>query len=166
MPSFLTPDFGLIFWLVLAFSVMFFVLAKFAFPAIVGMVEERKKFIDESLIKAREANEKLAQIQEESEQLLKATREEQALILKGAMATRDSIVAEAKKKADEEGKRQLQEAKEQIATEKEKALRDIREEVAQLSVQIAEQLLRRQLSDENKQNELIDKILDELVVNK
>lgn len=166
MPSFLTPDFGLIFWLVLAFSVMFFVLAKFAFPAIVGMVEERKKFIDESLIKAREANEKLAQIQEESEQLLKATREEQALILKGAMATRDSIVAEAKKKADEEGKRQLQEAKEQIAAEKEKALRDIREEVAQLSVQIAEQLLRRQLSDENKQNELIDKILDELVVNK
>lgn len=165
MPSFLTPDFGLIFWLVLAFSVMFFVLAKFAFPAIVGMVEERKKYIDESLLKAREANEKLAQIQQESELLLKAAREEQALILKGAMATRDSIVAEAKNKADEEGKRQLKEAKLQIAAEKENALRDIREEVAQLSVQIAEQLLRQQLSDEKKQIDLIENILNEVTAN-
>lgn len=166
MPSFLIPDFGLIFWLVLAFSVMFFVLAKFAFPVIVGMVEERKKFIDESLVKAREANAKLAEIQQEGEQLLKVAREEQALILKGAMATRDSIIAEAKKTAEEEGKRQLKEAKQQIAAEKENALRDIRAEVAQLSVQIAEQLLRQQLADENKQAALIEKMLDEVDLNK
>ena len=92
MPSILTPDFGLLFWMLLSFLVVFFLLAKYGFPAIVKAVEERKNFIDESLKNAREANEKLAGIQAESETLLREAREKQAQIIKEAMATRDSII--------------------------------------------------------------------------
>ncbi|MBQ0158693.1 MAG: ATP synthase F0 subunit B, partial [Bacteroidales bacterium] len=92
LPSILTPDFGLLFWMLLAFVVVFFVLAKFGFPAITKMVEERKQYIDDSLRSAREANEKLAGIQAESEKLLREAREKQADIIKEAMATRDAIV--------------------------------------------------------------------------
>lgn len=99
MPSFFTPDFGLLFWMFITFLVVLIVVGKFGFPAIVKMVEERKAYIDESLNKAREANEKLANIQAESEQILKKAREQQAQILKEAMATRDNIVKDAQIKA-------------------------------------------------------------------
>lgn len=166
MPSFLTPDFGLIFWLLLAFSVLFFVLAKFGFPAIIKMVEERKEFIDESLLKAKEANERLAQIQVESESILKEAREQQAQILKEAMATKESIVAEAKVKAEREGEKLLQDAKNQIALEKENALRDIRSQVAELSVLIAEKVIRKELQNSSEQAAMIERLLDEVETNK
>ena len=89
MPSILTPDFGLMFWMLLAFLVVFGLLAKFGFPTIVKAVEDRKNFIDESLKNAREANEKLANIKVESEQILHEAHEKQAQIIKEAMATRD-----------------------------------------------------------------------------
>ena len=100
MPSILTPDFGLLFWMLVSFLVVFCLLAKFGFPAILGAVEERKNFIDESLKNAREANEKLAGIKAESESILREAREKQAEIIKEAMATRDGIVTRHKPKAD------------------------------------------------------------------
>lgn len=84
LPSILTPDAGLLFWMLLAFLVVFFFVAKFGFPVIIKMVEERKNYIDEALGKAREANEKLADIQLESERMLNETRNQQAEILKQA----------------------------------------------------------------------------------
>ena len=104
LPSILTPDLGLLFWMMLAFLVVFGVLAKFGFPAITNMVEERKAYIDESLRKAHEANEKLQNIQLEGEQILLEARERQAQILKDAAATRDALVSQAQEKAREEGK--------------------------------------------------------------
>ena len=82
MPSILTPDFGLLFWMLLAFGVVFFLLAKYGFPAITKAVEDRKNYIDESLKNAREANEKLANVKAESESILKAAHEQQARIIK------------------------------------------------------------------------------------
>lgn len=163
MPSFFTPDFGLLFWMFITFFVVLVVVGKFGFPAIVKMVEERKAYIDESLNKAREANEKLANIQAESEQILKKAREQQAQILKEAMATRDNIVKDAQIKAQVEGQRILDEAKDLIRVEKENALKDIREQVADLSIQIAEKMLRKELKKSSEQTEMIDRLLNEIV---
>lgn len=163
MPSFFTPDFGLLFWMFMTFLVVLVVVGKFGFPAIVKMVEERKAYIDESLNKAREANEKLANIQAESEQILKKAREQQAQILKEAMATRDNIVKDAQIKAQVEGQRILDEAKDLIRVEKENALKDIREQVADLSIQIAEKMLRKELKKSSEQTEMIDRLLNEIV---
>ena len=99
LPSILTPDLGLLFWMLLAFLIVFFLLKKYGFSVIVNMVEERKAYIDESLEKAREANEKLSGIRQESERLLQEAREKQAEIIKEAKATGDGIVREARNKA-------------------------------------------------------------------
>ena len=136
-----------------------FALKKYGFSVIVNMVEERKAYIDESLEKAREANEKLSGIRQESERLLQEAREKQAEIIKEAKATGDGIVREARNKAEQEGAKLLEEAKRQIDAEKENALRDIRQTVAELSVQIAEKELHEKLSDDKNQQQLIEKLL-------
>jgi F-type H+-transporting ATPase subunit b len=162
--SLITPDFGLFFWMTVVFLVVLFVLWKYGFPVIVNMTNERKAFIDESLRKAHEASERLANIQKEGEVILQEAREKQALILKEAAETRDAIVDKAESKAREEGARLLNDAKAQIEAEKQNAIRDIRAQVAELSVQIAEKVLREKLSDSKEQNALIDRLLDDISV--
>lgn len=158
----LIPDSGLLFWMTIVFIIVFLILWKWGFPVIVKMVNERKEYIDGSLKKAREANEKLANIQKEGELLLQQAREQQAKILKDASATRDAIVEKAQDKARDEGARIIADAKTEIQNEKQAAIRDIRNQVAELSVQIAEKILREKLSGDKEQNELIDRLLDEV----
>ncbi|NPD81563.1 F0F1 ATP synthase subunit B [Prevotella sp. PINT] len=162
LPAILTPDLGLLFWMMLAFLVVFFVLAKKGFPAIVNMVEERKAYIDESLKKAHEANEKLANIQAEGEKILLEARERQSQIVKEAQATRDNMIAQAEVKAREESARIIAEAKAQIESEKKNAIADIRQQVSILSVGIAEKILRQKLSDDKSQMAYVDKLLDDV----
>lgn len=166
LPSILTPDLGLLFWMLLAFLVVFVVLAIYGFPAIINMVEKRKQYIDESLSKAHEASERLENIRQEGEAMLQEAREQQAKIMQEAADTRDAIVEKAQEKAREAGARLLAEARQQIESEKQNAIRDIRAQVAVLSVQIAEKVLREKLSDDSQQMQLIDKLLDEVSVNK
>ena len=161
LPSILTPDFGLLFWMLLAFLIVFFLMAKYGFPIITKMVEDRKNYIDESLQKAHEANERLAGIQQESERLLAEARAKQAEILAQAKATGDSIVSEARNKAQADGAKLLQEAKAQIAAEKENALRDIRQTVADLSIVIAEKVVRQKFANNDEQQALIEQMLNE-----
>ncbi len=156
------PDSGLLFWMTIVFVIVFLILLKWGFPAIVGMVQERKAFIDDSLRKAHEANERLANIQKEGEAILQEAREQQAAILREAAETRDAIVGKAQDKARTEGARLVAEAKAQIESEKQAAIRDIRTQVAELSVLVAEKVLRENLSSDDKQNALIDKLLDEV----
>jgi len=160
--SLITPDFGLFFWMTVVFLVVLFILWKWGFPVIVKMVNDRKEFIDESLRKAHEANERLANIQKEGDSIVQEAREKQALLLKEAADTREAIVEKAQQKAKTEGARLLSDARAQIETEKQNAFRDIRSQVADLSVQIAEKILREKLSDEKAQMELIDKLLDDI----
>ena len=160
--SLLNPDIGVFFWMLVSFIIVFFILAKFGFPALVNMVNERKQYIDESLKSAREANEKLSHIKEESESILVEARKEQAKILKEAMETRTQIINEAKETAQSEGGRLLEEARKQIQKEKDDAIRDIRKQVAELSVEVAEKVLRKQLSSEVEQNGMIERLLDEV----
>lgn len=165
LPSILTPDFGLLFWMLLAFLIVFCLVAKFGFPIITKMVEERKKYIDESLKKAHEANEKLTGINKESERILNEARIQQAEILNQAKATGDSIIKEAREKAQAESAKIILDAKAQITAEKENALRDIRQTVADLSIMIAEKVVRQKLADNNEQQKLIEKMLDEVCKN-
>ena len=162
LPSILTPDFGLFFWMLVAFLVVFLLLAKFGFPVITNMVEERKNFIDESLRKAHEAQERLANIEKEGESILQEAREKQAQILKEAAETRDAIVEKAQDKARAEGARLLEDARVAIEQEKKAAIADIRAQVATLSVEIAEKVLRQNLKDDKSQMDLIDRMLDDV----
>ena len=166
LPSILTPDFGLFFWMLLAFLVVFLLLAKFGFPVITNMVEERKNYIDESLRKAHEAQERLANIEKEGESILQEAREKQAQILKEAAETRDAIVEKAQEKARAEGARLLDDAKTAIEQEKKAAIADIRQQVATLSVEIAEKILKQNLKDDKSQMDLIDRMLDEVSTDK
>ena len=162
LPAILTPDFGLFFWMLIAFLVVFVLLAKFGFPVITGMVEERKNYIDESLRKAHEAQERLANIEKEGESILQEAREKQAQILKEAAETRDAIVEKAQDKARAEGARLLEDARVAIEQEKKAAIADIRAQVATLSVEIAEKVLRKNLKDDKSQMDLIDRMLDDV----
>jgi len=160
--SIITPDFGLLFWMGIVFLVVLFILWRYGFPVIVKMVNDRKAYIDESLRKAHEANEKLANIKAESESILQEAREKQAQILKEAAATRDAIVGKAQDKAREEGNRLLAEAKSEIENQKQAAISEIRAQVAELSVKVAEKILRKELTTDAKQMEMIDRLLDEV----
>jgi len=126
------------------------------------MVRDRKAYIDDSLQKAREANEKLANIQREGESIVQEARDKQAQILKEAAVTRDAIVEKAQEKAREESLRLSNEAKAEIESQKQAAQSDIRKQVATLSVEIAEKVLREKLSTEKAQMDLIDRMLDEV----
>lgn len=159
----LTPDPGLVFWMIITFGVVFVLLAKSGFPVIIKAVEDRKAYIDNSLKAAREANEQLANVKLEGEKILAQAREEQNRILSEAAVTRDRIVKDAQDKAIVEGQRLMAEVKKQIETEKESAIRDIRRQVAVLSVEIAEKIMRSKLIDAKEQNALIDRMLDEML---
>lgn len=164
LPSILTPDLGLLFWMLIAFLVVFGVLAKFGFPAIVNMVDNRKQYIDESLRKAHEASARLENIQKEGEAMLQEARQKQAQILKEAADTREAIVAKAQEQARHEAIRLIEEAKADIAQEKAAAISEIRAQVAELSVKVAEKILRKELSAADRQMETIDRLLDEVAV--
>ena len=160
LPSILTPDLGLLIWMLAAFLVVFFFLARFGFPVIIKMVDERKRYIDDSLSKAHEAAERLLNIKQEGEALIQEAREQQAKIMKDVATTRDAIIEQAQEKARDEGARIISDAKKQIEVEKQSAIRDIRSQVAELSIQVAEKILREKLSTDKSQMEMIDRLLD------
>ena len=159
--SLVTPDFGLLFWMVVIFGIVFFLLAKFGFPIITGMVEERNAKIAQSLKDADEIEARMASWKKEHAQMMEDVRREQSAILREATETKAKIVADAKAEAKAEADKILSEAKQQIAAEKESALRDVRKEVALLSVQVAEKVLRHELQDEGSQRTFIDQLVDE-----
>lgn len=155
------PDSGLLFWMTIIFAIVFFILAKFGFPIITGMVEKRNKRIDDALEAARTAEEALARLSQEQERLLAEAKAEQSRILQEASQQRVSMIAKAQEEARTEAVKILDEAKVRIQEEKEAALRDVRREVATLSLAIAEKVIRKELSDDKEQMELIGKMTDE-----
>ena len=156
------PDSGLLFWMTIIFAIVFFILAKFGFPIITGMVDKRAKRIDDAIAAARKAEESLAGLAKEQERLLAEARAEQARILQEAAAQRDNMIAQAQEQAKEEAKKVMDEAKVRIQEEKEAALRDVRKEVAIMSVAIAEEVVRKELSTDKGQMELIDRMIEEM----
>ena len=156
------PDSGLIFWMTIIFAIVFFILARFGFPIITGMVDKRSRRIEDAIVAACKAEESLAGLAQEQERLLAEAKAEQTRILAEAVAQRDSMLAQAQEEARKEAGKILAEAKERIKEEKETALRDVRKEVAVLAVTIAEQVVRKEMSSEKGQMELIDRMVDEM----
>ena len=165
LPSILTPDPGLLLWMLAAFLVVFVVLAKFGFPAIIGMVEKRKNYIDESLRKAHEATTRLENIKQESESILQEARDKQVAILKEAANTREAIGEDARVKAREESARIISDAKAEIESQKQAAIAAIRQQVALLSVEVSEKVLRKKLDTDQAQMDYINLMLDEVTAN-
>ncbi|MDR2358722.1 MAG: F0F1 ATP synthase subunit B [Prevotellaceae bacterium] len=157
----LTPDFGLLFWMLVSFLFVFGVLAKFGFPVITRMVNERRDHISQSLEAAEEAARKLENVKQESLAILDEARRQQAAIIKKAMADGEQLLLNAQQKAVEETEKQLALARQRIELQKEKALGEINAQVAMLSVDIAEKVLHRQLDDKTKEEAFILQMLDE-----
>lgn len=156
------PDSGLLFWMTIIFAIVFFLLAKFGFPVITGMVEKRNRKIDDALGAAREAESRLADLAQEQERMIEEARAEHERILREAAAEREAMIARAGEEASEEARRIIEEAKESIRREKEEALRDVRRQIAVISMSVAEKVLRKELSTEEGREALIDRMVDEV----
>lgn len=160
--SLVTPDSGLLFWMVIIFGVVFFILAKFGFPVITDMVRKRTESISQSLKLADEARTELAELNKEQSELLLQAKKEQARILEDAAKVKASIIEQAKVQAQQEAEKVLAQARTEIAAEKESALRDIRKEVALLSMNITEKVLRTEFGSEEVRKHYVDKVMQEL----
>jgi len=160
--SLLTPDFGLVFWMLVCFLVLLFILGKYGWPVIIGMINKRGDYIEQSLQAANDANERLKNIQAESEKILVEAKNEQIRILKEATAAKNQIISDAQKQAGVEAEKIIEAARADIRTEKENAIREIRSQVAELSVDVAEKVLRKELADQQSQVDMINRLLDEI----
>jgi F-type H+-transporting ATPase subunit b len=164
--SLTTPAIGTIFWTILIFGLFFLILAKFAWKPILNAVKARDEMIKGSLESAEKAREDMLKLQSDNEAILRKAREEREGILKEAREVRDKLISEAKGKATEEAEKLIEKARTSIEGEKRKALSEIREQVATLSVEIASKLLGEKLSQTGEQEKLIDKYLKESNFNK
>ena len=156
------PGVGLTFWMLLVFSVLLFLLKKFAWKPILTMLSERENSIEEALKSADQAREQMAKLQSDNEALYKQAREERDQILKEAREMKDSIIGEAKRSAEEEGKRMIMKASEEISKQKAAAIAELKGQVATLSVSIAEKLINNQLSNSEEQQSIIAKQVNSL----
>jgi len=159
--SLLQPEAGLLFWMVLSFGGVFFVLAKYAFPVLLKMVEERKAYIDNSLKLADETNVQLELLKAEGEKIITKAREEQVTILNDALSVKEQIINEARNEAKAEAAKQLEAVRKQIRKEQADAILEVRSQVAILAVDIAEKVIRMQLNDKEKQMGMINRLMDE-----
>lgn len=164
--SLLLPESGLLFWMAVSFGIVVIVLTKYGFPVIIKMVEERKSFIEESLLVAQKAHDELAKVKSEGEIIVSNARKEQIRILQDAAKKSDELINEARVKALVEAGKLIEDARLQIRLEKEEAIRDIRRQVAELSVDIAEKVLRGRLENKGEQMDMINRLLDEINISK
>ena len=156
-----TPSIGLIFWMTLSFGILFFILAKFAWKPIMKALKDREESIEGSLRAADRAKEEMSQLVFSNEQLMKEAKDERDAMLRDARKIRDKIIGEAKTKAEEEANRIVETAKENIHFEKMAALTDLKNQIAILSIEIAEKIMKENLSTDEKQKELVTKLLNE-----
>lgn len=164
--SLTTPAIGTLFWSALIFGLFFLTLTKFAWKPILNAVKARDELIKGSLESAQKAREEMLKLQSDNEAILRKAREEREGILKEAREVRDKLISEAKGKAAEEAEKLVEKARAGIEREKRKALSEIHEQVAIISVEIASKLLGKKLKQTGEQEKLIDNYLKEINFNK
>lgn len=157
----ITPSIGLLFWTTLAFVILLFLLKKFAWKPILGALDEREKSISEALNAAEQAREDMAQLSANNERLIQEAKEEQSRILKEAQATANTVIAEAKEQATVEVTKIKDKATASIEAEKNAAMAEIKSLTAQISISVAEKILREELKDQSAHEQLIDKYISE-----
>jgi F-type H+-transporting ATPase subunit b len=165
LPSLVTPEFGLIFWQILIFGIVLFILAKFAWKPISNALEERETVIADALGAAEKAKEDMKNLQASNEKLLQETRIERDKILKEAQVTANGIIGDAKDKAVLEANRIVENAKVSILSEKAAALAEVKNTAATLALEIAEKVLRKNLSNDGSQRALVDEFIKESKLN-
>ena len=161
----LTPAFGLIFWTLIAFLIAFFILKKFAWPAIINGLNEREKTIADSLATAERVKKEMAELKSENEALLVLAREERAIMLKEAKETKDKIISEAKEQAKIEANKIIVDAHNAIENQKMAALTDVKNQIGNMVVEVAEKVIRRELTKGTDQESYIRTLADDLTSN-
>lgn len=160
-----TPDLGLVIWMSLTFLTVLFLLSKFAWKPILKMIKDREESIEGALQSAEKAKQEMIRLQSNNENLLREAQVEREAMLKAARDAKDSMINEAKATAKAEADRIIALAREAINNEKQAAVTELKNQVAQLSLQVAEKLIREQLSSDEKQKELANKLVAELKLN-
>jgi len=161
----LSVSIGTVLWSSIAFIIVVLILAKLAWKPILASIREREDSIDDALKSAENARQELANLQSSNEELLREARAERDAMLKDARSTKDKIIADAKEKAEGEYAKILNSAKDDIRNEKLAAITELKKQVATLSIDIAEKVIRQELSDDLKQKEMIDRYLEEAKLN-
>lgn len=161
----ITPGLGLVFWMVLSFSMILFILKKFAWKPILKALKERENTIDTALKSADKAREKMEQLKADNEKTIKEAKNVRDSLLKEARQVKDKIIVEAKQKANSEANKIIADAKRKIENEKEAALDEIKNQVAGFSVEIAEKILKKKLEKTKDQKDLINELIDEIKIN-
>lgn len=157
-----TPEFGLVFWLFVAFAVLFLVLAKWGWPAIMKSVESRADLIDKGVEYAQNAKEQLDHAREEAEKYIDEARKQQAEMLRDADRMKTQIIEEARNEAQKEAKKQMDAAKVAIEQSRKEAELRFRDEVSSFALEIASKVVRKQMADEKAQSQLVNSLLDEI----
>lgn len=159
------PGIGLIFWMTLAFLVILYILGKFAWKPILKALKEREETISNALHAADKAKEEMKELKFSNEQLLREAKNERDAILAEARKIKENIIEEARQKATEEANRVINNAKETIRNEKMAAITDLKNQVGELSLNVAKKILKRELSDPKKQQEFVKVLLGEMKFN-
>lgn len=161
----LTPGIGLIFWTVIIFSVLLLILRKFAWKPINNAVRNREDSIRSALKAADKARKEMEKLKADNEKIIKQAKEERDVIMKDARDVKDKIISEAKVTADREAKKLIEVARLNIQNEKSAAITEIKKQVATLSVDIAEKILREKLKDKEESQKLVDKLMKDIKLN-
>ncbi len=161
----LTPEFGLLIWTLVAFLIVFFILKKMAWPAIIKGLREREKGIADSLSTAERVRAEMAQLKNENEALLALAREERSKLLKEARETKDKIINDAKEQAKAEASKIISEAQAAIDTQKMAAITDVKNQVGKLVIEVSEKVLRRELSSKEAQETHVRELIGGVKLN-
>ena len=161
----LTPSPGLLVWTLLAFLIVFFILKKFAWPAIVNGLNEREKNIADSIASAEKVKLEMAQLKNDNEALLASAREERATLIKEAKETKDKMISEAKEQAKEAAAKIVADAQSTINQQKMAAITDLKNQVGKLVIEVSEKVLRRELSNKSEQENYIKILAEDMKLN-
>lgn len=159
------PNPGTIFWMLIIFGIVLFVLKKFAWKPILNALKDREESIANALSSAEEAKREVAGLKADNEKIIIEARKEKDEIIKEAKGLQAKIVAEAKEKATQESQKAIDQARQQIEAEKTAAINDIKKQVAELSVLIAEKLIKKELSNKGEQKKMVDGLVDDIKLN-
>ncbi len=158
----ITPEIGTFFWMLIPFLIVLYLLKKFAWKPILTALQEREDSIEAALNSAEEAKQEMAKLQADNERILQEARMEREAMLKEAKELSSKIVNEAKQKAIEEANKLIANAKQEIENDKNSAINEIKAEIATLSVEVAEKVLRKQFANDNLQTEYVNELVNEV----
>jgi F-type H+-transporting ATPase subunit b len=159
------PNPGTIFWMLIIFAIVLFVLRKFAWIPILNALSEREESIATALNSAEAARKEVEGLKADNDKIIVEARKEKDIILKEAREIKDKIVAEAKEKANLEGQKSIEQARQQIEAEKTAAISEIKKQVAELSVSIAEKVIKKELSNSGEQEKMVNGLIDDIKLN-